>query len=56
MHVIGMDHVDRRRDDAVAMHASLRRECRESLEAEGALQGRRGGGRCGADDEPQPEP
>jgi len=37
MHVTCMDHVDRRRGDAVTMHAYVRRECQEKLEAEGRL-------------------
>lgn len=37
MRVTCMDHVDCRRGDAIAMHASIRRERRERLEAEGRL-------------------
>jgi hypothetical protein len=57
-HVTCMDHVERRRADGVAMHASVRRERLERLQTEGTLSGRRGGGkarRAGVDDEPDPE-
>jgi len=46
MHVTCIDHVLRRRDDGVAMHASVRRERLERLQAEGRLSGRHGGGRA----------
>ncbi|RHN67920.1 hypothetical protein MtrunA17_Chr3g0108021 [Medicago truncatula] len=53
MHVTGMDHVDRRRGDNLAMQASVTRECRQK--AKGLVPRRRGGSarRANADDEPQ---
>jgi hypothetical protein len=57
-HVTCMDHVECRRADGVAMHASVRRERLERLQTKGILSARRGGGRAcraGVDDEPEPE-
>jgi len=62
MHVTGMEHVDRRRGDNEAMHASVRRErreCWQQAEAKGVVQApRRRAGRphrAIADNEPQPQ-
>ena len=54
MHVTGMD---RRRDENLAMHASVKRERREKMEPDGLVPKRRGGRTCcvDADDEPQPQ-
>jgi len=59
MHVTCMDHVERIRGDGEAMHASVRRECIERMQAEGKFPGRHGGGRArcgGVDEEPEYEP
>jgi len=39
MHVTGIDHVDRRMGDNFVMHASIRRDHRQKVEAEGLVPG-----------------
>jgi len=39
MHVTGMDHVDRRMDDNFVMNASIWRDRRQKVEAEGLVLG-----------------
>jgi len=56
MHVTSMDPVDHRRAENLVMHASIRRECRYKMEADGLVP-KHTGGRvrlADADDEPQP--
>ena len=54
MYVTCMDLVDRRRSEKLAMHASVGRERRQKMEAEGLVPKRRVEGHVVlADDEPQ---